>query len=267
MQHKPFFISIPHSGERLPKEVPWLQNLPETVQMCDVDRFVDFLYKPVIEQLKLPHVVTQWHRYFADLNRWPDDVDASTVEGSGHPEGTHPLGFLWKVTTQGDMLLPDPISEDLHRLLVLRYWQPFHDSVKSQYQKFFSIGFKKVYQLDAHSMPSKGTGKHRDPGELRAEIVISDQKGNSCESAYRDLVVTAYETAGFQVRLNWPYLGGRVTQTYGHPEKGQHCIQVEMNRALYMNEDTKQLIPEKAQVVQEQVFQAVSEIEKGILSL
>lgn len=267
MQHKPFFISIPHSGENIPEEVYWLKGLPEPVQMCDVDRFVDLLYQPVIKDLKLPHVVTEWHRYFADLNRLPEDVDASTVKGNKKPEGTHPLGFIWRTTTQGDVLLPEPIAEDLHRLLVLRYWLPFHNSVKSQYEKFFSQGFKKVYQLDAHSMPSKGTSKHRDPGEIRAEIVISDQEGKSCEPSYRELVVTAYESAGFQVRQNWPYLGGRVTQTYGHPEKGQHCIQVEMNRALYMNEETKKLIPEKCQRIQKKVETAVALIEKGILAL
>lgn len=267
MQHKPFFISIPHSGENIPEEVHWLKSLPEPVQMCDVDRFVDRLYQPVIDQLKLANVVTEWHRYFADLNRFPDDVDASTVQGSENPEGTHTWGFLWKQTTNGDVLLPEPVPEDLHRLLVLRYWQPFHDAVKSQYQKFFSQGFQKVYQLDAHSMPSKGSEKHPDPGETRAEIVISDQKGKSCDSAYRNLVVDAYTNAGFEVKQNWPYFGGRVTQTYGQPDKGQHCIQVEMNRALYMDETTKHLIPEKASQVQEKVRQAVTQIEQGILSL
>lgn len=267
MQHKPFFISIPHSGEKIPAEVTWLQNLEEPVVMCDVDRFVDRLYLPAIESLKLPHVLTPWHRYFADLNRLPDDVDASTVQGSENPEGTFPLGFIWKTTTQGRELLAEPIPEDLHRLLVLRYWEPFHQGVRDQYKKFFSQGYKKVYQLDAHSMPSKGTEKHRDPGETRAEIVISDQEGKSCDLAYKELVVNAYKNAGFEVKINWPYVGGRVTQTYGVPEKGQNCIQVEMNRGLYMNEVTKKIVQEKAEQIQLQVLKAVTEIEEGIATL
>jgi len=90
-------------------------------------------------------------------------------------------------------------------------------------------------------MPSKGTDIHRDSGETRAEIVISDQDGNSCDSKFKDLVVNSYKKAGFEVKENWPYKGGRITQTYGSPSKGRHTLQIEMNRSIYMNEATKKL--------------------------
>ncbi len=261
---RPFFVSIPHSGENIPPEVNWLQNLPEPIQMCDVDRYVDVLYLPALEQSQIPYVVTEWHRYFADLNRLPEDVDQSSVVGASQPAGAFPLGFLWTKTTNGDPLLSKPISQDLHRQLALKYWQPFHDQVVGQYKKFHGMGFKKVYQLDAHSMPSIGTSAHKDPGENRAEIVVSDFHGNSCEAPYRELVINAYRNAGFEVKLNWPYVGGRVTQTYGVPDRGQHCLQVEMNRSLYMNERTKRQIPERVNAVQEQLKTALQEIGQKI---
>jgi N-formylglutamate amidohydrolase len=77
-------------------------------------------------------------------------------------------------------------------------------------------------------------------------------------------VVKAYEHAGFKVVCNWPYLGGRVTEMYGNPEQGQQALQVEMNRALYMNEQTKQLWPEKAKLVQEKLKKALSLIQKEL---
>jgi N-formylglutamate amidohydrolase len=98
-----------------------------------------------------------------------------------------------------------------------------------------------VYHLDAHSMPSVGTKQHRDPGERRADIVVSDSLGKSCSKKYRDLVIAAYVTAGFKVGYNWPYVGGRLTEQYGRPDLGHHTIQVELNRDLYMDETTKQL--------------------------
>jgi N-formylglutamate amidohydrolase len=254
---KAFFISIPHSGERVPDETPWLLGLPETVVKCDIDRFVDRLYKPVVDTLDLKCITTAWNRYVVDLNRLPDDVDADSVEGSRNPSGTFTMGLHWVKTTRGTRLMPHPISRELHEKLVERYFEPFHRDVRSVYDQFRKAGANKVYHLDAHSMPSKGTKAHKDPGETRADIVVSDCDGVSCEAFYKDLVMEAYSQTGLKVAYNWPYGGGRVTQTYGKPAEGQHAIQVEINRALYMNEETKEWIPEKARQLSERLEQAV----------
>jgi N-formylglutamate amidohydrolase len=256
----PFFISIPHSGEKVAEETPWLNELPETVLMCDPDRYVDRLYRPVIERLSLPSVVTEWHRYVVDLNRIPQDIDEDSVVGALHPSGTHPKGFHWSVTTKGDRLIPQPMSMELHETLVKKYYQTFHRSVEGFYRKFEQEGHGKIFQLDAHSMPSKGEKLHRDPGQTRAEIVVSDCSGQSCEPAYTELVISAYERAGFQVAHNWPYLGGRITELYGKPQKGHHAIQVELNRMLYMDEQTKKLKDKEAAEVSAKISKAVETI-------
>jgi len=257
---KPFFLSIPHSGERVPHEANWLQGLAEPILMCDVDRFVDRLYAPVVEELRLTCVKTQWHRYVVDLNRLPEDVDADSVVGSANPSGKFTTGLHWVKTTRGTRLMPKPIPQALHQQLVTRYFEPFHSDVRDTYEFFRDHGAAKVYHLDAHSMPSKGTAAHRDPGETRADIVVSDGEGKSCETWFKDLVISAYEKAGLKVRYNWPYLGGRVTQTYGKPERGQHAIQVEISRALYMNEESKQYCPEIAYPLSERLSAAVRSI-------
>ncbi len=257
---KAFFISIPHSGERVPDETPWLHNLPEPVLMCDVDRFVDRLYRPVIEDLKFPHVVTDWHRYVVDLNRLPDDVDPETVTGSTNPPGKFWNGLHWLRTTRGNKLMPAPITMELHNQLVQRYFQPFHDQVKGIFADYKKQGAKEVYHLDAHSMPSQGNSSHKDPGQVRADIVVSDQEGKSCATSFKDLVIHAYEKAGLTVAYNWPYLGGRVTQTYGKPTIGQHTIQVEISRKLYMDEENKQWVVKKADDLIEKLDRAVKHI-------
>lgn len=257
---KPFFISIPHSGERVPTEADWLRDLPEPVLMCDVDRYVDRLYQPIIKTLDLPSVKTEWHRYVVDLNRIPEDVDADSVAGHANPPGKFTTGLHWVKTTRGTRLMPQPIAPELHRQLVERYYAPFHADVRATYQAFRDQGAKKIYHLDAHSMPSLGTKAHRDPGERRADIVVSDWEGKSCEAEFKDLVMEAYAATGLKVAYNWPYLGGRVTQIYGQPAQGQHAIQVEINRALYMDEETKALIPDKANVLQKQLAAAITTI-------
>lgn len=257
---KAFFVSIPHSGEAIPKEVEWLKGLPEPIVMCDVDRYVDRLYSDIISGLNIPLVKTRWHRYVVDLNRLPEDVDADSVIGSSNPSGKFTTGLHWVKTTRGQQLMPAPISKALHDQLVERYFNPFHAQVRSQYDAFRAKGASKVFHLDAHSMPSLGTSAHRDPGQTRADIVVSDWEGKSCEASFKDLVMTAYQQAGLKVAYNWPYLGGRVTQTYGKPELGQHAIQVEISRALYMDEETKAWIPERAAALSEKLARAVTYI-------
>lgn len=240
---KAFFVSVPHSGEQVPPEVTWLRGLPETLLMCDVDRFVDDLYGPGADMLGVPKVVAQVHRYVVDLNRWPTDVDQDSVEGSENPPGLFPIGFHWSRTTTDARLMPEPISQKMHKELCDNYFHPFHKKIESQFAQFKTKGHQDVYHLDAHSMPSKGTSAHRDPGGERPQIVVSDRDGTSCAAHYKDLVIKAYQSVGFEVSYNWPYKGGRITETYGQPGQGQHTLQVEMNRSLYMDEITKQKLP------------------------
>lgn len=256
----PFFISFPHSGEDVPIEASWLKGLPEEVLMCDVDRYVDELYSPAVEALGLLQVRARWHRYAADLNRLPTDVDQDSVVGSPNPRGTHTTGLHWVKTTTGIQLMPRPIDVEIHNKILEQYHQPFHGQVEEVFKAFKARGHKKVYHLDAHSMPSKGTSAHRDEGSTRPQVVVSDVDGTSCEKSFTELVIESYKNADFEVAYNWPYKGGRVTQTYGKPKAGQNTLQVELNRALYMNETSKKRNAELFSGVQEQLLKALTAI-------
>src|SRR5689334_10612521 len=128
---KSLLITIPHSGEQIPEEAPWLKGLPETLLMFDVDRYVDRLYEPTISKFKIPSVKTQWHRYAIDLNRLEDDVDVDSVIGHRNPSGKFPRGLHWSITTMGEKLMPKPISKDVHDVLVKKYFDPFHEQVRT----------------------------------------------------------------------------------------------------------------------------------------
>lgn len=250
MSQKPFFVTIPHSGEKIPDLTPWLLNLEEPTLMRDVDRFVDVLYDESIQSLDIPHVKTQWHRYAVDLNRLPQDIDQSSVLGAPKEKGFD-RGFHWVVTTFKEKLIHQPMPFDTHNKLKELIYEPFHKQVREKYEQLRKkTNRQTIYHIDLHSMPSLGTSMHLDPGERRADIVISDSNQRSCSLAFRDLVIAAYVTAGFKVGYNWPYKGGRLTEEYGKPQEGQQAIQVEMNRALYMNEDTKKLNPDYQKVSQ-----------------
>jgi N-formylglutamate deformylase len=186
-QTKALLVTIPHAGEKIPPQAPWLNTLPEEILMCDVDRYVDFLYEPALQKLKIPFAKTEWHRYAADLNRVPEDVDQTSVMGNKNPAGMHGRGFHWVVTTYNHTLMKEPLPQDKHQELVELIYEPFHASIRDLYAKFHNLNFRTTYHIDAHSMPSLGTAMHKDPGEKRADIVVSDCLGKSCSRELRDL--------------------------------------------------------------------------------
>src|SRR3546814_2127853 len=59
---------------------------------------------------------------------------------------------------------------------------------------------------------------------------ISDWSSDVCSS---DLVLSA---KGYVVVRNTPYAGGFVTRHYGKPQARVHCLQIEINRHIYMDE-------------------------------
>lgn len=263
----PLMVTIPHSGEKIPPQTPWLNALPEEIVMCDVDRYVDFLYEPTLHKLQIPFVKTEWHRYAADMNRVPEDIDSTSVIGNKNPAGMHNRGFHWVITTYKHQLMKEPMTQQAHDELVKLIYEPFHNNIRDLYGKLHQAGYTKTFHIDAHSMPSVGTSEHRDPGERRADIVVSDSKGKSCDPRFKDLVIAAYVSAGFKVGYNWPYFGGRVTEQYGDPSREMHTLQVEMNRELYMDEKTKKLKPEEAKKVQEKIAFALSYIRNNLKHL
>ena len=263
----PFFVTIPHSGEKVPDFCTWLKNLPEPLLMCDVDRYVDLLYEPGLLGQKIPFVKTEWHRYAGDLNRLPSDVDASSVVGHENASGKFARGFHWVITTKKEQLMPSPMPLEMHKNLVELIYEPFHGSIRNLYESFEKKGAREVFHLDAHSMPSRGTSAHHDPGQERAEIVVSDCRGKSARADYIDLVISSYVRAGFKVGYNWPYFGGRVTEQYGDPLKGRHAVQVELNRGLYMNEETKKLNVQDAENVKKKITTALTLVQQGIEKL
>lgn len=255
--------TIPHSGEKVPDFVDWLQGLPENILMYDVDRFVDRLYEGHLQSLRIDYLKTEWHRYAADLNRVPEDVDSLSVVGHKNAPGSFNRGFHWQITTDNHALMKKPIPVAVHQKLVDLIYTPFHEGVRALAAKNRKPGG--LLHLDLHSMPGLGTKQHRDPGERRADIVVSDSLGKSANRELVDLVILAYVRAGFKVGYNWPYVGGRLTEQYGRPAEKHHTIQVELNRSLYMDEVSKQFKPELAEKVSAKLLAALKMIQASSL--
>jgi N-formylglutamate amidohydrolase len=87
--------------------------------------------------------------------------------------------------------------------------------------------------VDCHSMPSIGISRDEP---RRPDLVIGDRYGTSCAPLLPDTVETTMAALGYSIGRNKPYAGGFITEHYGNPASGLHTIQLELNRAIYMDE-------------------------------
>ncbi len=120
--------------------------------------------------------------------------------------------------------------------------------------------------VDCHSMPSVGGPTERDAGRERVDVVLGDCRGSSCSAALMDLAEAALSRPGYAVARNDPYSGGFVTQHYGRPGEGVHALQIEINRALYLDEATLARGPGFARIVADmsELVRALGEIARGL---
>jgi N-formylglutamate deformylase len=241
----PIVVSVPHAGLRLPESRHELMGLPEEVFLRDVDFEIHRMWESVCQARDVSLVKSEIHRYALDLNRRPDQVDAGSVNDSSLPslnERPHdPKGLIWTESTRKESLGPGggpfrPLPLATVRELVDSLWRPYYATIERELEAV-RAKFGYALLIDGHSMPSKGTAFHADPGKARAEIVPGDFKGKSCDARFTQAVLAACAEQGFSTMLNDPYSGGNITQHFGQPARGIHAIQIEVNRVVYVEDE------------------------------
>ncbi len=224
-------ISIPHSGEHIPKEfTPFLLPLHQ-LKSVDINMDVDLKVHELIDIETLRHngiavLVSNIHRVPIDLNRSKDKAL-----------------LFWEKNTQGTQLLKVQPDKDKCQKLLNRFYVPYYELLKSALNNLETI-FEKVPFVDLHSMPSNPTAHHlkTNPSQAttRPSLCISNYKGTTSSPEYIDSICKHFSDIGIDFLQNDPYLGGYVTQYVGNNFKSE-SIQIEINRSLYMNEDTKEI--------------------------
>ena len=89
--------------------------------------------------------------------------------------------------------------------------------------------------LDLHSMPSVFDQDRRQIG-----FVIGDRFGRSCDSRYAELAAEHFRRGGYHVQTNHPYSGGYILERHGKPARNVHALQLEVDRALYLDESLRE---------------------------
>jgi N-formylglutamate amidohydrolase len=242
----PVVVEVPHAGLHVDAEALGHLNAPAQRIAHDADLYVDELFQDA-PRTGATLLVARVSRYVVDLNRGPADFDGEAVEdGAG---SSFPRGLFWRLSTEGEALLPAPLpKKEAERRLDVVY-RPYHralaDLVERKRRQF---GFAVL--LCAHSMPSLARGGI-DPAPHRADLVPGSRGRTSAAAAIIDRVDAHGRAQGWTVRHDDPYKGGYSTASYGKPDKGVHAIQIEISRRLYMDERSFSRIPKGFQAVRQ----------------
>jgi len=232
-------VEVPHASIALPPELRDEITAPAECLWRDADLHVAELYRSAPAH-GATLLAARYSRYVVDLNRAPDDVDAQTVPDHPSPRAHQPRGVVWRITTDGRPSLKAPLSYAALGDRLLRYHAPYHAALAAELERLRRrFGF--VVLVAGHSMPSVGRAGHSDPGARRADVVPGTRGRATADARVIDLVDAHFRAAGLSVRHDDPYQGGYTTQHYGRPRERCHAVQIELNRAIYMNEETGEL--------------------------
>ena len=235
----PVLIEVPHSGLRVPPEVESEIEATPLAVLRDSDIYVDQLYQRAPEN-GATLLVSRVSRYVVDLNRGPDEVDSAAVPR--HPRGRHvpARGVVWRARADGTPLLRAPLTIEQFSKRLELFYEPYHHArrdVAAQLREQHG----RVLVLAAHSMPSAGRRMVGGGRVRRADIVPGTRGRSTADGRIIDLVDSHFRGAGLSVKHDDPYRGGWTTSRYGAPKRGQHAIQIELNRALYVDERTSEI--------------------------
>ncbi|WP_299956611.1 N-formylglutamate amidohydrolase [uncultured Roseobacter sp.] len=231
-------FASPHSG----REYPW--SLLRTTVLDDLairtseDAFVDQLFD-CAPQFGATFLKAGAPRAFVDLNRSSDELDPALIEGvrrRGHnPRVASGLGVIPRVVANGRAIYRGKISLVEAKRRLDDYWHPYHNTLQGLLDEAVNHHGQAVL-IDCHSMPHEAVQGIARSGAKRPEIVLGDRFGAAAAGDVVDRVEAAFASAGFVVTRNAPFAGAYVTQAYGRPTRGQHAVQVEIDRAIYMDE-------------------------------
>ncbi|KEJ97385.1 N-formylglutamate deformylase [Pseudosulfitobacter pseudonitzschiae] len=231
-------FASPHSGRDYPWRFLRTTVLNEHQVRSSEDAFVDKLFE-CAPRFGASFLKAGAPRAFVDLNRAVDELDPALIEGV-RPKGHNPrvasgLGVVPRVVANGRAIYRGKLSLAEAERRIDLYWRPYH----AMLQQLLDSAHRRHGQavlIDCHSMPHEAMDSVVRGGMKRPDVVLGDRFGAAAAGEVVDRIEAAFVAAGFVVTRNAPFAGAYITQAYGRPARGQHAVQVEIDRSLYMNE-------------------------------
>ncbi len=235
----PLVFASPHSGRLYTPEFCARTALTARQLRSSEDAFVDRLFAAAPHH-GAPLLAASLPRAWLDLNRAPDELDPALIDGARRgvqsPRVASGLGVVPRVVSNGRTIYRGKITPAEAEARIRGVWHPYHARL-ARLMDDARARFGQAILLDCHSMPHEAL-EMAAMGGRRPDLVLGDRYGAAAHPRIVDLVEAEFRAAGFTVSRNAPFAGAYITQHYGRPERGSHAIQVEIDRALYMDEAT-----------------------------
>lgn len=238
-------LDSPHSGVNYPEDFGHACD-PQSLRRAE-DTHVEKLYD-FAPALGAAWIEALFPRSYLDVNRnttevdvslfddpWPDPVETDARALAKVRLGK---GLVWRITDEGVPIYGRKLAVAEVRSRIERCWRPYHEAVRAAVEAAQGRhGF--CIHLNCHSMPAVASAYATDfPGLVHADFVIGDRDGTSADPALSRLICGHLRERGYSVEYNHPYKGVELVRRHGDPARHRHSVQVEINRRLYMDEQT-----------------------------
>jgi N-formylglutamate deformylase len=237
----PAVFDSPHSGLLAPADFAPVLSLQELFGTADA--YVDELFGTAPSHGAVLIAAT-FPRCYVDANRSLEQLDPSMIDGPW-PEPTvndakirRGVGLVWSRLPSGAAFYDAPLPRADVERRIERCWRPYHGALERALDQTHAR-FGAVWHVNCHSMRSHGTARDEDGArQARPDMVLGDRDGTTCDAAFLDLVGSVLAGFGYEVAINRPYKGQELVRRYADPASHRHSLQIEINRALYMDERT-----------------------------
>ena len=235
----PLLVSVPHDGTFVPDDIAG-RLTPQARRVPDTDWHIARLYA-FARELGASMIVPGYSRYVVDLNRSEDDV-------SLYP-GQNTTGLCPVVQFSGEPVYlegMEPTPEEI-AARVARYWRPYHQALRAELDRLRDL-HGRVVLWEGHSI--RGELPFLFEGRL-PDMNLGTAVGASCSPALQqrlEAVLAGQDDYDFVV--NGRFKGGHITRHYGDPASGIEAVQMETSQRAYMDEDSFEYLPSRAEGAQ-----------------
>jgi N-formylglutamate deformylase len=238
----PLVLDSPHSGTDYPADFGYACDKALLRIAEDTDIHELFAHAPAVGASLL---AARFPRAYIDANRDPTEIDPDMLDGVW-PGRLAPsekirlgIGLIRRKATAGVPIYARKLSVAEVLARIERHYLPYHLELQRLLDRAYAR-WGRVYHLDCHSMASRGNAETTaDGAAARPDFAIGDRDGTSCEPSYTRFVSEFLAARGYDAPINRPYKGAELVRRHGRPAENRHSLQIEINRALYMDEATR----------------------------
>ena len=236
----PLVLDSPHSGEHYPDDFDHVP--PRLVVRQAEDTHVGRLYR-MATTFGATLIEANFPRAYIDANRSLEDLDPAML-ASPWPvplvvsrKTKQGIGLLWRVARGGAPMYDRKLTVEQVQRRIDDWYRPYHGALDAEVDRLHRE-FGAVWHINCHSMPAVGDPNADDPGRARADFVLGDRDGTTCAADFTAFVADTIRGMGYSVAINDPYKGVEIVRRHGRPSEKRHSLQIELNRRLYMDEES-----------------------------